>query len=224
MNRRARLSASLLSLATLVGLAAVPSAQNGPTPQITSVPARTSYAPGNVVIRGTNLSLATGARVNGVPVPIIRIGLSRMVVGPVEPQLPGFGTVDVIGGRGAVSAPIEFLPTLAAQRRNTRLDLRLNNGDTGVFIVRFSYEDFPTPRLDEGIYGPRYLRLNSPLLLAGAFPDANPLEIDNLLLPVQIGLLGRPLRLQAQCHADTAGVESYTNQVVLAPIGTPQLP
>src|SRR5262245_21280927 len=127
------------SMASLSLLAATPAAQAGPVPNITSVPDRKAYAPGNVAILGSDLGLATSVKVNGVPTPIVRINPNRIVVGPVAPLDPGFGTVEVISGHNSDTAQIQFLPTLRAIQRGVRLTLKLNNGDTGTYVVRYSY-------------------------------------------------------------------------------------
>ena len=220
MKRFLSLSSLLASLAVL-GTAAA--AQLAPVPHISDVPLRKSYAPGNVVINGSNLGIATSVKVNGVVFPIIRATPTRLIVGPVTPQDPGFGTVEVISGRSTDSATIELLPTLAAVRHGTRMNITLNNGDVGTYLLRFSYTALGTPATDLGIYGKRWLGLLSPPLTAGTgiFSDANPLVINGILVPVEIGQIGAPLRLQAKCTATTAGVTAYTNLASITAFGNP---
>lgn len=197
-------------LLTLVGLSASAAAQSAPVPKITSVPQRKSYAPANVAILGSNLGLATDVEVNGVSYPVVRRTATRIVVGPVAPQDPGFGLVEVFSSSSVATAPISLVPTLAGTRRRTRVDLVLNNGDAGTYVLRYSYSVLGAPAVDQGVYGKRFLGPNAPPLALGVFADATPVGLSTLL-PVQIGQIGADLRLQAQCSAATAGLEAYTN-------------
>jgi hypothetical protein len=215
---RALISVSL-ACAGLSTLERPATAQIGPVPDIAFVPSRRAHDPGNVAIHGSALALATCVKINGVSTPVVRVTPTRLVVGPVPPQPPGFGTVEVIGGRSTDSATIQFLPTLAALRRGTRLDVTLNNGDTGTYVLSYAYA-LGTPGMDQGIYGTRFLSLLSPILAAGVLADASPLVLQ-ASMPIQIGQIGSPLRLQARCFATTSGVESYTNLATVPGFGDP---
>jgi hypothetical protein len=209
-----RLATLLLTLVGLSAFAGTAAAQFAPVPKITSVPQRKSYAPANVAILGSNLGLATDVKVNGVSYPVVRRTATRLVVGPVAPQDPGFGLVEVFSTSSVATAPISLVPTLTGTRRRTRVDLVLNNGDTGTYVLRYSYSVLGAPAVDQSVYGPRFLGLNAPALAVGVFADASPLALSTLL-PVQIGQIGADLRLQAQCSADTAGLDAYTNLVTV---------
>lgn len=212
-----------LAAVGLVSVAGSAAAQAGPVPRITSVPQRFSYAPTNVAILGTNLGLAMDVKVNGVSYPVVRVTAARIVVGPVPPQDPGFGTVEVISASSVATAPISLLPTLSGTRRRTTVNLTLANGDTGTYVLRYAYTMLGSPVVDEGIYGKRLLPLASPVLTAGVFTDASPVTI-SALMPVQIGQIGSNLRVQAQCTADTAGIEAYTNLAVVPGFNPNPLP
>jgi hypothetical protein len=217
-------TSSLLAVASLALAAPALSAQVGPSPDISSVPARKSYSPGSVVINGTNLGLVTQVRINGVPTPISHVRPNRIVTQPIAPLNPGIGTVQVIGGSASDSAPIEFLPTLIAIQRGFRLTLKLNNGDTGTYAVRFSYANPSGGVLDPGIYGPRYLGIYASTIIAGVFPTASTLTLTGLTIPVQVGQIGAPLQLQALCYSPANNVTAYTNLATVPGITPPQGP
>ena len=202
-----RLVPALLGLALIAQSAA---AQAGPVPTISSITAKKAWDPGYVIINGSSLGLVTQVKLNGVPIPIFRVKSNRILAGPVAPQDPGFGTVLISNGSSGDTGPIEFLPTLKAVRRGARLVTTLNNGEAGTYILRYSYQSYG-PASTPGIYGPRFLGANSAVLFAGVFPDSGPVQIPGLYLPVEIGFLGNPLRVQAECYAATSNVTAYTN-------------
>lgn len=212
-----------LALAVLAALPGTAAAQAGPVPQITSIPSRKAWAPANLVIHGSNLGLAFQVNLDGVPVPILRATATRLIAGPLSPRDAGFGAVEVISGRSVGTGTIEFLPTLSARRRGLRLSVRLNNGEPGTFVLQSSYNAV-APTLDPGIYGSRLIPPLSRVLHAGVFPDASPIQLNNLTMPVQIGVIGAPLRLQATCYSPSTGVTAYTNLAVVAPMGDPKGP
>jgi hypothetical protein len=212
------------ALASLCVLATDLSAQNGPVPSITSVPDRRAYNSGNLPIYGTNLSLASSVRINGVPTPILRVLANRIVVGPVPTQDPGIGSVELVYNRGVESAPIKFLPTLEAIQRGVRLTLKLSNGDTGTYVVRFSYITPGSGAIDPGIYGPRYLGPFSSILVSGFFPTASTLTLTGLTIPISIDQIGSPLQLQAVCFSPAQNVTAYTNLATVPGYTFPQGP
>lgn len=207
------------SLAVLL-LAATAAAQQ-PTPIITSIPPRVAFDPVRVAILGTNLGIVTEVRVNGVVTPIVRVTATRLVVGPVPPQIPGFGTVELVYGRGTVVGTIEFTPTLSASRRGTRVMSRLNNGEPGAFVLRFSYERLPALEVDDGIYYGRLIPADSAVLAAGVFADELPVEVV-ARLPIEVGLIGAPLNLQSLNTFAASGVQSYSNLAVVSGFGQHQ--
>jgi hypothetical protein len=213
---------SLLTLA-LAGLALASStaAQNAPVPVISSIPNRKPWAPGNLVVNGSNLGLALQVKLDGQTLPIIRVGATRLVAGPLSPRDPGFGLVELVSGRGVESGTVEFVPTLTAARRGLRLSVRLNNGEPGTYLLRYSYSPFG-PVSDPGIYGPRFLPTISNTLFAGIFPTSAPVTLNNLPMPIDIGLIGRDLRLQATCTGSVSNVTAYTNKAQVPGFGDPK--
>lgn len=212
----------VLTLAGLAALEGASAAQNAPVPHITSIPTRKAWAPGNLVVNGTNLGLAFAVELDGDPLPIIRATAARLIAGPLTARDPGFGAVEVISGRGVEMGSVEFLPTLAAIRRGLRLNVRLNNGEPGTYVLRYSYSP-AGPAFDPGIYGPRHLPQFSNVLLAGVFPDADPVNLP-LVMPLDLGFLGAPLRLQATCFAATSNMTAYTNLGQVKGFGNPMGP
>jgi hypothetical protein len=201
-------------------LAATAAAQQ-PTPTISSIPPRKAFDLERIAILGSNLGLVTDVRVNGIVAPIVRVTGTRIVVGPVPPQDPGFGTVELIHGRGIVTGTIELTPTLRAERRGLRLTSTLRNGDVGAYVLRFDYERLPAPVVEPGIYYGRLLPLDAQVLSAGTFADAEPLTILSRM-PIEVGLIGAPLSLQAQCVIGVEAVQSYSNLAAVPGFGQHQ--
>ncbi|HEX6885133.1 MAG TPA: hypothetical protein VF530_17295 [Planctomycetota bacterium] len=212
-----------LVLAGLTALAGAATAQNGPVPSITSIPSRKAWAPANLVINGSNLGLAFQVNLDDVSIPIIRATSTRLIAGPLTPREPGFGEVEVVSGRNVGTGVIEFLPTLSAKRRGLRLSIRLNNGEPGTYVLRYSFASVE-PVVDPGIYGSRVLPVFANVMMAGIFPDASPLVLNNHNMPIEVGLIGAPLRLQAACYSPSTGVTAYTNLALVAPMGDPAGP
>jgi len=198
------------SLIGVLVLAATAAAQNAPVPTISSIPSRQAFDPGRLVVFGSNMGLVTGVRLDGEPVPIIRITPTRLVAGPLEPRAPGFDTVELIYPRGRTVGTLELTPSLSASRRGRRVTTVLNNGDVGSYVVSYSYTRLAMPESDPGIYYARWLPLGSPVLTAGVFDESHTATMLTQL-PVQSGLIGAPLNLQALCTVGIDGFESYTN-------------
>jgi hypothetical protein len=215
-----RIATVFSSLIGLVALASLASAQNGPRPDITSIPVRQADNPGNVVIFGNNLGLVTSVKIDNVVVPITRVRADRLVVGPLGPELPRFANVVVSGGSATDSGTLSLLPTLSATRRGFGVFPVLHNGDTGTFVLRRSYQADLVNFADQGIYGRRFLDLTSPIVGAGVFPDANPFPVQPFLLPIEIGFIGNTLKMQAECTTST-GAARYTNVAEVEGYGNP---
>ena len=198
------LSSLVLALAGLAALPGAPAAQNAPVPRINSIPARKSWAPGNLVVLGSNLGLVFGVELDDAALPIIKRTGFRLVSGPLAPRAPGMGEVELISGDAVATGVVEFVPNLVATQRGLRLSLRLNNGEPGTYVVRYSYSA-PVAVSDPGIFNPRYLPVNANVIATGIFLDENPVNVPNLSVPFQIGLIGIPLRLQATCFGSDSG-------------------
>jgi len=216
-----RIATILSSSLGLVLLASATAAQ-GPVPNITSVPQRQADNPGNVVINGTTLGLVTEVRINNVPVPIVRVRADRIIVGPLAPQLPGFATVKAFAGNNTDTDTLSLLPTLTAQRRGFVVFPTINNGDAGTYILRYSYQADLVNVADFGIYGRRFLSPTATVIGAGILPDANPFPAMPFALPIEIGLIGEDLKMQAECFSNTSGLTRYTNLAQVTGFGNPQ--
>lgn len=207
-------------LASLSLLASAAFAQAAPVPNITGVPqTRRAYSTNNLGLTGTNLGLITTVKINGVSVPIVRTTATRLVVGPVPLQDPGFGTLEAIHGTGTITRTLPLLPTLTGERRYTRMNVTLNNGEPGTYVLRSAYSVLGSPATDQNIYGKRNLGILSSTLAVGVFADSNPVALNGMLLPAQIGLIGSPLFIQAECFAATSNVTAYTNLVSIPGFG-----
>ncbi|MEQ1892755.1 MAG: hypothetical protein ABL998_09455, partial [Planctomycetota bacterium] len=205
-----RIATALSAFAGLLALTSLSAAQFGPTPDITSIPQRQADSPGNIVINGRNLGLVTEVKIDNVSVPIIRTRTDRIIVGPLAPQLAHFASVRVTGG-SSDTGTLSLLPTLSASRRGFAVFPSVNNGDTGTFVLRYSYQADLANAADAGIYGRRFLNLFSTVASVGVFPDANPFALPPFALPIEIGSIGEDLKMQAECSSTSSGLVRYTN-------------
>jgi hypothetical protein len=212
------LAVALSGLALLAGSSA---AQGAPVPRISEIPARKSWSPGNLVVLGSNLGLTSGVSLDDVPVPILRTTGFRLVAGPLSARDPGFGAVELFHGAGVTTGVAEFVPTLTASQRGLRVEVRLNNGEAGTYVLRYAFGAI-APEFDPGIYGPRFLPATSSVFSTGVFPDENPLIVSGLRVPIEVGLIGVPLRLQATCYAATSNTTAHSNLAVVPGFGRPK--
>ena len=220
-NRYMKLSSlPTLALAALV-LAGSVAAQAGPVPQVSSIPNRKPWAPGNLVINGTNLGLVFEVRLDGQSLPILRSSSTRIAAGPLSVRDPGFGQVELVSGRNVQTGVVEFVPTLSAARFGLRLRVRLNMGEPGTYVLRYSYGS-AGPVIDPGIFGSRHLPTISNALFAGVFPNSAPITLTGLSMPVDIGLIGSNLHLQATCYGSVSNVTAYTNLFEVPGFGNPK--
>ena len=219
MKRIATAFSMLLGLAALSGLA---SAQNGPVPSISNIPVRQADTPGNIVINGTNLGLTTEVTIDDVAVPIIRARSNRVIVGPLDPQLPGFAEVKVSGGNNSSNGTLSLLPTLKAERRGFVVYPTIHNGGSGTYILRHSYQKPIVDFVDPGIYGHRFLSPFATVGGAGFIPDGSPFPVQPFPLPIEIGAIGAEFKMQAEVSIDESGLVRYTNLAVVNGWGDPQ--
>jgi hypothetical protein len=216
-----RIATALSAFLGLLALTSAATAQFGPTPDITSIPQRQANSPGNIVINGSNLGLVTDVKIDGVPVPIIRTRTDRIIVGPLAPQLAHFAAVRVSGGNSSDTGTLSLLPTLSATRRGFAVFPSIHNGDTGTYILRYTYQSDLVSIEDKGIYGRRFLSPFATVSSVGVFPDANPFSVAPFALPIQIGTIGENLKMQAECSATTSGLVRYTNLAEVVGFGNP---
>lgn len=216
-----RIASALSSLAGLVALSGLASAQFGPTPSITDIPVRQADAPGNIVINGVNLGLVTDVTIDNIAVPVIRARQNRVIVGPLGPELPRFAQVRVAGGNSFSTGTLSLLPTLKAERRGFVVYPTIHNGATGTYILRHTYGD-PVNSADVGIYGRRFLSPFATIGGAGFIPDGNPFPVQPFPLPIEIGAIGPEFKLQAEVSNDVSGLVRYTNMAEVNGFGDPQ--
>jgi len=189
-----------------------------PGVSITHVDAASALAPGRIDVLGTQLGLITEVRVAGVPVPVLHNDGSRIVIQPGD-QVPGFGVLELFQPGRVHTAPIEFLPSLGAHWRNGRVSLRLHPGESGWYLVLYSFRMLETPNTYTGIYYSDWLDLNGPhsgALFTGAVAGDETLVFPPMRVPT-VSLIGpyRSMHVQALCM----GQENvcYSNVVTLRP-------
>lgn len=232
----------LLSTTLLLGLAPAAFAQSVvlpkdnwfgqvPRPHVTFVETTPAPDPGSVEILGYHLDLLTGARVNGVDVPILANNGERLVL-DVPPQFPGFGELELLQPQGLHKARIEFTPSLAGRYVDGRVQLRLNPGHAGWYIVSFSYRARNEMMVYPGAYYGEMLDMTSPYsgVLFSGLMGGEPMVFPWLEMPrviVGVGDRGitwgppgsfygttRPLRIQSLCGgADLC----YSNMLTFQP-------
>lgn len=118
-----------------------------PAPMIESVTPTQAMRPGEVTIRGTGLAHVKYVTIAGQPVQILSISDTEIVV--LAPFTdPGWMMVEVeVESHVTSQAVIEMCPSLLASVQGTSLDVRLGNGDDGMYILAANLELRPQPLL-----------------------------------------------------------------------------
>ena len=88
-------------------------------------------------------------------------------------------------------------------------------------MLRFSYQRLPALEVDEGIYYGRLIPATVTVLATGTAEDAEPITLVSRV-PVEFGLIGAPLNLQALCTVGAEAVQSYTNLAAVPGFGQHQ--
>ncbi|HEX6885732.1 MAG TPA: hypothetical protein VF530_20330 [Planctomycetota bacterium] len=231
-----------LSISLLLGLAPAAFAQSvalpksqwfapAPRPHVTFVETTPAPNPGSVEVRGFGLDLVTGARVNGAEVPILAQNRGRLVL-DVPPQIPGFGELELLQPQSFQRARIEFTPSLAGRydAGAARVQLRLNPGHPGWYLVNFSFQARNEMLVFPGAYYGEMLDMDSPYsgVLFSGLMTGEPMVFPWFDMPrviIGVGDLGitwgrpgsffgttRPLRIQALCGG---GDLCYSNMLTL---------
>jgi len=213
--------ALFLFLAGLPAFSAVLEAQTAPPPIISSIPSRRASDPERITVLGANLGIVTEVRLDGVSFPITRNTGNRLVFGPVPPQSPGFGQVELVFGRGTVEGVLALTPTLSAIRHGQHVEATLENGEAGTFVLAGSFRSLPAPVQEPGIYFGRLLPLTAVPLAAGLFADDQPITV-RAKIPIELGLIGAPFHLQSRNSMSADGFRSYSNPASVPGLGQHQ--
>jgi hypothetical protein len=187
--------------------------------RITSVAPAMAAHPGRVEVRGTGFERVLAARVNGAEVPIVAQDDRRLVLSPPN-QDPGFGVLELVRPSDALTETIEFLPAIRARWHGAMIQLRLDPGAAGWFVVQYSFRLNEPMRTFPGVYYGLHLNMDvaaSGVLFSGLCGE-EPLVFP--WMPAPRGLFGpggyagiRPMRVQALCSA--GGETCYSNMVTL---------
>ena len=184
-------------------------------PVVNGAGSTSSFAPTNVKVAGLHLGVANRVTVDGVEAVIVRPTVRFLIMRP-QPGAPGFPTVSVRTPFGTDTTTMEMTPSLSVgPRRGNVMDLTLNNGDTGMYVLNYSFGLLANPIVTPGVFHELGLDLTtaaSGVLDAGMLGTADPLVLQRLRAPIERGLVGQSFYVQG-LTADSAGNMSYTNVV-----------
>jgi hypothetical protein len=178
-----------------------------------------------LTLRGEGLERVTQVLLNAEEQPIVSQSPTELVVRPSR-RAPGFADLALVAPEATLtlSKAFESLPSLSASSSGLggRLDVELENGSLGAFVLAFGLDLRPRP-----------LVVNNPpswyglllALLPGRYAvldmDAIPMSggvSRSYALPSDPALLGLPFHVQAWCQRGLFGPVrySFTNAVTLA--------
>ena len=192
-----------------------------PHRHVTYVAPSMAYHPGPVEVRGWGLDLITAARLDGVEIPILARGDRRLVLS-VPSHDPGFGALELVRPADAMQARMEFLPSLRARWDGGLVQFRLNPGESGWYILSYSFRLHNEMRIFAGTEYGLWLDLGaaqSGTLFSG-LSTAEPMDFP--WMPVPRGLFGpggiastRPMHVQG--FVGMGSEVCFTNLVTLQP-------
>lgn len=168
-------------------------------PTVRTVSATKWFDPGRVVIRGSNFFFVDRVTVDGVEVPIVRRTGSVLVIRPPAAEGPGFATVEVFNPQGSDTGLLPYAPTVSATRSGNRMDVRIENGGPGFYVLFASYSLSSEPIAVRGVKYSLLLDLDSPAattVTSGNLIDTGGVTLERLRIPIDPGLAQRPLFLQ----------------------------
>ena len=194
-------------------------------PKVTSVDGVHCTQSGDVVIHGTNLLTDLTVRIDGVSYPSTFVSPveARVAIGVDVPG--GFHDLEVTTGQGSHSIPkgVVRFPALGAAASlplGTSLDVQLDNGEPGSYILDYSGLKYATPAPFENFGWYHGLELNGVWFAAfgGFVPGATAVSL-SLPGPTSTSLVGVNFYLQAWTYqADSAQIGfSNTVQTTIVP-------
>jgi len=184
-------------------------------PEIHSVQGVHSLDQGIVEITGLRLD-GTSLLVDGLPAQVVSSTATQLLM-RVDPQQPGkFHTLELTNAFGTSVWP-DLLPRYPALKvpptvaLGQSVDLVLDNGDTGAYVLAFSGALYstPAPFVAYGWYWG--LELNGVwLFAAGSFPPAQTAVTIPLPAVQNPALLGVPFHFQAWTFQESKGVAGFS--------------
>jgi hypothetical protein len=188
-------------------------------PQLEHVEGLHCTLAGDIVLHGTNLFGGLVATVDGVVRPVIEVSpVESRILMPVD--LPGgFHDLELTTPKGSVKkkgvvARFPALDAPASLSLGQPLELELDNGEPGAFVLAFSNLKYATPAPFENFGWYYGLELNGVWITAvGAFGTGA--TAVQLTLPgtTASGLVGTPFYLQAWTVQTQLGLAGFSNTV-----------
>jgi len=188
-------------------------------PVVLSVDGVHSTLAGELVLHGANLLAGTKVFVDGQEVPgiTVSVGELRVPVGIDEPG--GFKSLEVSSTLGTNPFPggLARYPALECDANlplGDNLEVRLANGEPGVYVLGFSSQRYATPALFESFGWYYGLELNGLwIAAAGVFTPESTTR--NFILPGTdaVYLIGTEFYLQAWTSQSFLGLAGFSNAV-----------
>ncbi len=183
----------------LCGLIAAPSfAQSTDAPTVESVtPISAMEQPALVTLNGSGLADTKAVFVGGKPAVIAYQAEDELRIIP-RAVFPGFHGIEVQGASGTTRARLEAWPSVEVSVVGTSLDVRLGNGDDGLYVLAASLKKLQRPFFLNAPATGYMLWLDDPVVLSvGVIPSTEPMVFGFEIPPAVAGL---PINVQAWCE------------------------
>ena len=207
------------SAAGVAGAGVVRVASTAGAPDVDFVEGLHNTLAGDAVIHGTNLLGNLTVRVDGVPMPVTFVSPVESLVSLPVDSPGGFHDLTVgtdLGGQTLQDALVRYpaIKAAASLPLGQSLELELDNGSPGAYLLAFSNKKYANPAPFESFgwfYG---LELNGVWILsAGGFTIGDTQRILSLPGTSSAALLGTSFYLQAWTLQSDLGLVGFTNTV-----------
>lgn len=185
---------------------------------ITRVDPAMAVDPGRMNVFGTNLQLVSKVTLGNREYPVVFNDGLQLAIRP-GPQAPGISSLALWQGEHKVTTDVVLLPALSAEFKTFRVRLSLQAGESGWYVVSYSFRPAPEPITFPGIYFQGYLDLNLPqsgALYSGTVEAGGTMVFPWMRLPTMIsGGAFQPMYVQALCMSQ--GQTCFSNAMALTP-------
>jgi len=184
-------------------------------PSVTTTQGVHSLDSGELVVLGTNL-IGTTVLMDGLPTAFTTISPVELRIPVVAEQPGGFHDMSVQNSEGTVDLPraLSRYPALYVDptpKLATPVQLVLDNGDHGIYLVWFSGKKYATPAPFTAFGWYYGLELNGVWpLTAGIIPPGSTEKTLDLPGPTSPALVGFPIYVQAFTTQDTQSRAGFT--------------